>query len=182
MDPGPGLEPQNSVWDISLSRPPSTTPRAGLGTSLPRSTRLSRIRPADRPAAAETWTRVLARQGLEPQNRVWVINRYRPPRTTPRADLGTSLPRSTRLRWIRPADRPGRARSWTRVPARYGLPGWNPKIGFGLSTNTTDRPGRRRGQIWGPVCCSLRSCVGYKPDSNMCSQTGLEYEQSSPRQ
>ena len=50
------------------------------------------------------------------------------------------------------ATRPATARSWTRVPA------WNPKIGFGLSPDP-DRPGRRRGQIWRPVCRALRGCL-----------------------
>ena len=98
-------------------RPPRTTPRADLGTSLLRSTRLCRIPPADRQATARSWTRVPA---WNPKNRVWVISRSRPPRTTPRADLGTSLPRSTRLRRILPADRPAAARSWPRFLA------WNP--------------------------------------------------------
>ena len=77
-----GPEPQNRVWVISRSRPPRTTPRAGLGTRLPRSTRLCRIRPAHRPATARSWSRLPARYGPEPQNKVWVISRSRPPRTT----------------------------------------------------------------------------------------------------
>ena len=61
------------------------------------------------------------------------------------------MPHSTRLCRIRPVDRPATARSLTRVPA------WNPKIGFGLSPDP-DCPGRRRGQVWGLVCCGLRGC------------------------
>ena len=49
------------------------------------------------------------------------------------------------------ATRPATARSWIWVPA------WNPKIGFGVSPDP-DRPGRRRGQVWGPVCPALRGC------------------------
>ena len=48
LDPGPGMKPQNRVWVISRYRPPRTTPTAGLGTGLQRTTRLCRIRPADR--------------------------------------------------------------------------------------------------------------------------------------
>ena len=131
---------------------------AGLGTSLPRSTRLCRIRPAHRPATARSWSRLPARNpkigfGLSPdpgrpgrrRRQVWG-----PACRSPRDCAGYDSPIGRQQPYLGPGC----------LPATAG----NPKIGFkfGLSLDPGS-PEPRRGQVWGPACRSPRGRVGYDP-------------------